>query len=126
MIWPHLLNGLLQWTTKPAKTDMKHLLATAIALTHMTTAAAAEWLEASFSTRIMEVGEVLASSSEEGWGGYHEYFFIMRVDERTQVFNDMEDYWVESGVYYCRVRYEDILGRTTSMCADRHDIYSIN
>lgn len=105
---------------------MKHLVATAIALTLMSSAAIAEWLESNFSTRIMEVGEVLASSSEEGWGGYHEYFFIMRVNERTQVYTDMEEYWVEAGVYYCRVRYEDIFERTASMCSDRHDIYSIN
>ena len=101
---------------------MRYFVATVLAFTFVSTAAVAEWLESDFSTRIMEVGEVLASSSEKGWGGYHEYFFIMRVNERIQVYDHMEEYWVEAGVYYCKVQYEDIFGRTASMCADRHDI----
>ena len=108
------------------KTKMKRLVAVAIALTFMSNAAMAEWLESSLSTRIMEIGEVLASSSEEGFDGFHEYYFIMRVNERTQVWSHMEEYWIETGVYYCRVRYEDLFKRTFSSCSDRHDINNFN
>lgn len=105
-------------------TSRKRLISMVVSFCLVSTAAMAEWLESTLSTRIMEVGEVLSSSSKEGWGGYLDHFFIVRVNERTQVWSHNPDSWIETGVYYCKVYYNDIFGHTSSMCSDRHNIYN--